>query len=117
MKMFHLKIADGEELLAGNRTTLSLQASADVPTEWVGGEGWMEGYRIEDYFGECSQVKYRFVYEVLGIWDFSSWGTWGIMANSSLFSPAARVLKERLAEYEAENGPMIDENGDQVTFP
>lgn len=117
MKMFHLEITDGEELLAGIRTTLSLQASADVPTEWVGGENWMTGYRIEDYFGECSQVKYRFVYEVLGIWDFSEWGTWGIMANSSLFSPAARLLKERLAEYEAENGPMIDENNNQVTFP
>ena len=116
-KMFHLTIADGEELLAGNRTTLSFQASADVPTEWVGGEGWMDGYRIEDYFGECSQTKYLFVYEVLGIWDFTDWGTWGIMANEALFAPAARVLKERLAEYEAENGLMIDENGNRVTFP
>ena len=72
---------------------------------------------ISDYFGTCSRTKYLFVFETLGIWDFSVWSYWGMMADASKFTPAQRMLQEALAAYEAENGPLIDENGEQVTFP
>lgn len=119
-KLFHLRIVDSENLYAGNRTTVCLTASADVPTVWVGDENWW-GNKIESFFGECSKAKYRFVYQVLGVWDFSNWNGTGFsssMGDAGKFNPAKRLLKQALAEYEAENGPLVDEEtGKQVTFP
>ena len=115
-KSFLVKLVDSDDLVAGLRTTLFVTVSDDIPDEWVGDEGWFMN-PISQYFGECSKTKYLFVYEQLGVWDFSSWSYWGMMGDAAKFTPAKRILKEKLAEYEAENGPLVDPQKGRVTFP
>lgn len=115
-KSFLVKLTDSDDLVAGLRTTLFVTVSDDIPDVWVGDEGWYAN-KVSDYFGECSRTKYLFVYEQLGIWDFSSWSYWGSMGDPAKFTPAKRILKEKLAEYEAENGPLVDPEKGRVTFP
>lgn len=116
-KSFLVKIGNSEELSAGIRTTLFVAVSDDIPTEWVGDAGWFQPPYIKDYFGKCSKTKYLFVYQQLGVWDFSGYSIWNMMADAAKFAPAKRVLKQKLAEYEAENGPLMDPKEGQVTFP
>ena len=115
-KSFLVKLVDSDDLVAGLRTTLFVTVSDDIPDKWVGDEGWIMN-PISQYVGECSKTKYLFVYEQLGIWDFSSWSYWGMMGDDAKFVPAKRILKEKLAEYEAENGPLVDPEQGEVTFP
>lgn len=115
-KSFLVKLVDSDDLVAGLRTTLFVTVSDDIPDKWIGDEGWFMN-PISRYFGECSKTKYLFVYERLGVWDFSSWSYWGMMGDAAKFTPAKRILKEKLAEYEAENGPLVDPKEGRVTFP
>ena len=115
-KSFLVKLVDSDDLVAGLRTTLFVTVSDDIPDKWIGDEGWFMN-PIGQYFGECSKTKYLFVYEQLGVWDFSSWSYWGMMGDAAKFTPAKRILKEKLAEYEAENGPLVDPKEGRVTFP
>ena len=115
-KSFLVKLVDSDDLVAGLRTTLFVTVSDDIPDKWIGDEGWFMN-PISQYFGECSKTKYLFVYEQLGVWDFSSWSYWGRMGDAAKFTPAKRILKEKLAEYEAENGPLVDPKEGRVTFP
>ena len=115
-KSFLVKLVDSDDLVAGLRTTLFVTVSDDIPDKWIGDEGWFMN-PICQYFGECSKTKYLFVYEQLGVWDFSSWSYWGMMGDAAKFTPAKRILKEKLAEYEAENGPLVDPKEGRVTFP
>ena len=115
-KSFLVKLVDSDDLVAGLRTTLFVTVSDDIPDKWIGDEGWFMN-PISQYFGECSKTKYLSVYEQLGIWDFSSWSYWGMMGDAAKFTPAKRILKEKLAEYEAENGPLVDPKEGRVTFP
>lgn len=66
---------------------------------------------VESRFGTFSKVKFRFMVSILGITDFSSAaiGTYGYY-NYPI------TLKNALAEYEAVNGPLLDENQVRVTF-
>ena len=115
-KSFLVKLVDSDDLVAGLRTTLFVTVSDDIPDKWIGDEGWFMN-PISQYFGECSKTKYLFVYEQLGVWDFSSWSYWGMMGDAAKFTPAKRILKEKLDEYEAENGPLVDPKEGRVTFP
>ena len=115
-KSFLVKLVDSDDLVAGLRTTLFVTVSDDIPDKWIGDEGRLMN-PISQYFGECSKTKYLFVYEQLGVWDFSSWSYWGMMGDAAKFTPAKRILKEKLAEYEAENGPLVDPKEGRVTFP
>ena len=115
-KSFLVKLVDSDDLVAGLRTTLFVTVSDDIPDKWIGDEGWFMN-PISQYFGECSKTKYLFVYEQLGVWDFSSRSYWGMMGDAAKFTPAKRILKEKLAEYEAENGPLVDPKEGRVTFP
>lgn len=78
-KSFLVKLVDSDDLVAGLRTTLFVTVSDDIPDKWIGDEGWFMN-PISQYFGECSKTKYLFVYEQLGVWDFSSWSYWGMAA-------------------------------------
>lgn len=115
-KSFSLKIVDSDELAAGIRTTLYVHISDDIPDVWIGDAGWFMN-KVSQYFGECSRTKYMFVYENLNIWDFSAWAIWGMMGDAAKFTPAKRILKENLATYEAEHGPLMDPDKGRVTFP
>jgi hypothetical protein len=62
-------------------------------------------------FGVFSAEKYKFMVKTLGITDFSyeRIGTDGLL-NFPV------TLRNALIAYEAVNGPLIDENGQRVTF-
>lgn len=113
---FWVRLEDSESFRAGIRAGLFFQVSDEIPEQWIGDENWYEG-SIEDYFGECSRTKYLFVYQQLGVWDFDAYSVWGMMADANKFAPAKRIVKEKLAEYEAANGPLVDPEKGRVTFP
>ena len=60
-------------------------------------------------WGAYSAVKFQFMISVYGVTDFST------LSSSELLNTRLRFRK-KLAEYVAENGPLIDENGDEVSF-
>lgn len=60
-------------------------------------------------FGAYSQVKLKFMITVLGISDFST-----LTVDQSINFPVK--LRQALADYEAVNGPLLDENRVRVTF-
>lgn len=62
------------------------------------------------FFGNYSAVKYKFMIDTIGMSVIPSDLPYGIFAvyNS--------LCKQKLADYEAENGPLIDENGNVVSF-
>lgn len=100
-----------------------LAAAADG---WVGKEGTnTRRYHIEinnklvkpsywdirkNYVGNYSEVKYQFIIGVIGTHDFGNY------AYADLVNFKAKI-KNALQEYETNNGPLIDELGQVVTFP
>lgn len=77
----------------------------------------MPGYwsLIDGYFGAYSKVRYRFMISVFGTADFAPVEVGGTLTYADLLNYPVR-LRNALAEYEAGNGPLIDEFGNQVTF-
>ena len=63
-------------------------------------------------FGEFSAEKYKFMVKVLGITDFS-YDNIGL--DGYLNFPV--TLRNALTDYEAANGPLLDENGNEISFP
>jgi len=115
-KSFLVKIEDSQNFVAGIRTTLFVSVSDDIPEEWIGDEGWFMG-SIDDWFGKCSKTKYSFIYQQLEVWDFTVYSYYGMMADNAKFGAAKRIVKEKLAEWEAVNGPLVDPKEGPVTFP
>lgn len=70
--------------------------------------------RLKYYFGTYSQVKYAFVIQATGRALFPSSGPDAL--PYSQFSYYQQICKNALADYEAINGPLIDEFGNRVTF-
>ena len=71
--------------------------------------------RLTSFFGTYSKVKYLFIIQTTGIVDFP-YGT------ASGPSPAQMtyyniLCKTALAQYNATHSPLMDENGNAVTFP
>ncbi|WP_167016580.1 DUF4843 domain-containing protein [Chitinophaga sp. Cy-1792] len=62
------------------------------------------------FFGDYSEVKYRFVIQVTGQADFPDTLPIGI------FSVYQSMCQEALDQYMQDNGPLIDENGKEVSF-
>jgi hypothetical protein len=81
----------------------------DVTSEYIEPGYWAS---IAENFGEFSAVKYKFMVKTLGITDFSydSIGSDGVL-NFPV------TLRNALAAYEAANGPLLDENGQEISFP
>lgn len=77
------------------------------PARWI--------YDCLPYFGVYSQVKYRFIIDTLGIWDFPSSGDNAIPKAQMLFYKDK--MKSELAKWEKANGgPMLDERGNKISF-
>lgn len=83
------------------------------PDTWDGSGSW-----FRYYFGTYSAVKFKFIIEVTGR------TVWGDRARYGPDAPTSAQLQiyytkliTALYEYEKINGPMIDETGNQVTFP
>lgn len=103
------------------RLYISLKASADFSlgytnhliykltvTDRVVPPTW--NYTLSSTFGAYSNVKFRFIVSVLQITSFT-----GLLPSQT--AAMATKCKLALAEYEAINGPMLDENGVRVVFP
>lgn len=78
----------------------------DLTNQLVEPDGW-----LESAFGVFSAVKYRFMVEVTGLTDFSS----EAIGRDGVYNLPVK-LQKALEEYEALNGPLIDENGNEVSF-
>lgn len=76
------------------------------PARWV--------YECQPYFGVYSQVKYRFIIDTLGIWNFPDSGENAIPRAQMYFYQDK--MKSALAKWTQENGPMRDENGNVISF-
>jgi hypothetical protein len=83
------------------------------PDTWDGSGSW-----FKYYFGAYSAVKFKFIIEVTGRI------VWGDRARYGPDAPTDTEMQiyytkliTALYEYEKINGPMIDETGNQVTFP
>jgi hypothetical protein len=71
--------------------------------------------RLTGFFGTYSKVKYLFIINVTGVYDFP-YGTAGGPSPAQM-NYYNVLCKTALATYIAANGPLIDENGNAVTFP
>ncbi len=72
---------------------------------------------IQKYFGKYSDVKYKFMIDVLGFSNFKPVYIRGGIITYSEFLNYNGKLKNALEAYMAKHGPLIDENGEQVSFP
>ena len=82
------------------------QIQIEITNRIIRPDTWQDGI-----FGTFSATKLRFMIKVLNITDFSFEA---IGYSGQLSYPI--LLRNALAEEEAISGPMIDENGDRVTF-
>ena len=102
--LLELKANDAFQL--GYTDMLSFKLSVtDIlkkPTNWD--TVWMA------YFGPYSEVKFKFLLDVTGKTD---WNSYPFPQDSRFLSQKA---KNALLEYNQENGPLIDEFGNDVIF-
>lgn len=68
---------------------------------------------LASYLGDYSETKFRFIiqYTAKTTWESALDTTPGIM------NFVVTTVKNALREYELANGPLLDENGNRVTFP
>lgn len=83
------------------------------PDTWDATGSW-----FKLFFGTYSATKYKFIIDITGRI------VWGPRARDAAESPTSTQMYTYLAklvsalyEYEKVNGPMLDETGNQVTFP
>jgi len=67
------------------------------------------------YFGAYSNTKFRFMAGILERSSFPSTGPDALKLPQLFYYQ--NVMRNALADYNAANGPMIDENGNAVVFP
>ncbi|NLR79090.1 DUF4843 domain-containing protein [Chitinophaga eiseniae] len=82
---------------------INISAQLIRPSYWPAG-----GYGD---FGLFSQVKFKFMMEATGLTNFDS----DVIGIDQYYNLPV-VLQRKLAEYEAINGPLVDEDGLRVTF-
>lgn len=69
---------------------------------------------LSSFFGTYSKVKYQFIIDVTGRAEFPYGSATGIPYGQ--MAAYQNMLRQALSDYVAEHGPMIDENGQTVTF-
>lgn len=78
----------------------------------------LSGSWFKYFFGAYSAVKYKFIIEVTGRSVWPPYARYGENApTSDQMTIYYSKMVTALYEYEKKNGPMLDENGSQVTFP
>jgi hypothetical protein len=115
-KTFRLvaEVAESKDLVSGATGTeiggtITLKnVRVDITNQIVKPTYWPS---IEGAFGLFSVTKFKFMIQVTGLTDFSEEAI-GIDGYYNL--PVK--LRNALAEYEAINGPLINESGNRVTF-
>ena len=101
---------------------ISFKNNISKPTNWDN-ESDYRYKSMDSYFGTYSDRKYLFIMEVTGMTHFRIFvtGTKDLEASDNQITTStanyyASLIKLALLEYEAKNGPMMDENGNRVTF-
>jgi hypothetical protein len=103
-------VPEGPEI---TNTTISLrQMKIDLTDRIVQPAYWNN---IASYFGAYSNTKYSYMIQSLGTGDLRPVSLGGIWTTNDYLN-AAIQLRNDLVVYEAANGPLIDENGNRVTF-
>lgn len=116
----NLKIAETADFKPGvvedNFFTLSWSDNLVKPSNWDAFIG------LSTYFGAYSNVKYRFIIDVLGVATFPLQQSARVPLQPGEYSASMMLdlkfrLKAALASYNAANPALTDENGAAVTFP
>lgn len=97
--------ATGEEIggtIAIARMKIDITNRIATPQYW---------FDVEGAFGQFSETKFKFMVQVTGLTDFS----YEAIGVDGYYNLPVK-LRNALSEYEAENGPLLDENGNPVTF-
>ncbi|WP_165503519.1 DUF4843 domain-containing protein [Pedobacter hiemivivus] len=71
---------------------------------------------VQNYFGDYSNVKFRFIIEYLGFTDLRPTHIGGTIIYSDFLNYNV-ALKNELEKYKAIYGPLMDENVKEVSFP
>lgn len=83
--------------------TVKISDMGTIPGNW----SWWS-----TYFGEWGQVKMKFIIDYTGYSDFETY------ANTEIARYLKMKVKEKLAEYEAENGYLMEDDGVTIVeFP
>ena len=102
--MCDLVIAEGGDFVGGVYDELLVKLMIGFPTQWVDNTGWAAGYAL----GKCTQAKYAFVFDHLGVIDISDYaGAYGYLGYME--------LANRLNSILADN-PRLDDDGKTMKF-
>jgi hypothetical protein len=103
-----VQVVDSDDFKVGvaeeRRVLLKWSDVMTRPTNWD---------KLSEFFGTFSLVKYRFILNTTGVAEFDTDNlSWAALKNYNI------LVKQALAEYnDGPDGPMVDENGQLVTFP
>lgn len=100
--------ATGQVGLTSDATISRDKMKIDVSGQFIKPGYWSD---VEGVFGSFSIAKFRFMAQVTGLTDFS----YEAIGTDGLYSLPVK-LRNALEKYEAVNGPLIDENNNQVSF-
>lgn len=95
-----LRIKKNTNFEGGTKTGIQVKLLVGYPTSWVHTQSWMPDY----YFGKCTQEKYKFVEEQLGVIDLSAYGMWD--------------MSDLVADFNAilDANPRYNEDGTPMRF-
>lgn len=109
-KYISLELVSNEWFQPGIANRVVIQLTAGLPNGWS--TNGLEALYAEYAYGAYSKTKFRFIMNALGTSAIvklaSDYNTWTAL---KLF------LNAKLEEYERDNGPLMDENNNRVTFP
>ncbi len=104
----YIEVAESQDFKPGvverNHILIKWNDILSMPKNWSD---------LESFFGSFSLVKYRFIINITGVTEFdTTMMSWAKLMNYKI------MLKDALDKYNAEhsNNPLIDENGQYVTF-
>jgi len=104
-----VQVKSNDEFIGGVYNYTTVVATNSMPTQWIGYTYW-----FPNRLGQCSKTKYRFVYKMLGFYDFTP-----IAYDYNTLDVYKNYLNVKLDEYEVQHGvrlwdPDLNKN---VSFP
>lgn len=110
VKTIYLTLAESEDFIVGfqgnKQHIIKVTDMLTRPSDWYGG-------LTDLFYGTYSMRKHEFMVQTLGTTNI----TFATGAAISQMMAFQQKMLVEIVKYEAENGPMIDENGNRVTFP
>lgn len=109
-KYITIQLVPTSDFKAGATTRVTIALKAGLPSVWS--EDWLDNFYCELAYGLYSKEKFRFIMRELGTPDVVE-----IASDYSTWDALKLFLNARLDAWEAEHGPLMDENDSKVTFP